>query len=111
MNCDSGGERICCHNSLRDTVYNLAAEAGLGASKEVRFLLPGQDSRPADVLLPNWAVGEGCGARPHGYQSMGRAATTPGYAITVAQNRKVQGTEEACRAQGISYLPMVVDTV
>ena len=55
MNCGSGGERICCHNSLRDSVHDLATEAGLRPRKEVCFLLPGRDSRPANFLLSNWA--------------------------------------------------------
>ena len=32
--------------------------AGLGPVKEGRFLLPGQDRRPADVLLPYWNGGK-----------------------------------------------------
>ena len=38
------------------------------------------------------------------------ATTAPGYTITKAHNRKVRGTKEACRAQGISFLPMVVES-
>ena len=32
--------------------------AGLGPAREVRFLIPGEDSRPADVLLPHWVGGK-----------------------------------------------------
>ena len=39
--------------------YNRAAvAAGLGPVKEGRFLLPGNDRRPADVLIRNWAGGK-----------------------------------------------------
>ena len=41
---------------LKDDV-DTAAAAGLGPIKEGRFLLPGCDRRPADVLLHNWAQG------------------------------------------------------
>ena len=38
------------------------------------------------------------------------AAITPGHAIAFAYDRKVRGTEEACRAQGIAFLPMVMES-
>ena len=57
MCCGAGGERISRHNSLRDAVYETVA-AGLGPVREGRFLLPGTDRRPADVLVPNWAGGK-----------------------------------------------------
>ena len=31
--------------------------AGLAPTKEGRFLLPGDDRRPADVFIPYWAGG------------------------------------------------------
>ena len=42
---------------MRDAVYETVA-AGLGPVREGRFLLPGTDRRPADVLVPNWAGGK-----------------------------------------------------
>ena len=58
MCCGAGGERISRHNSLRDAVYETAVAAGLRPVREGRFLLPGTDRRPADVLVPNWAGGK-----------------------------------------------------
>ena len=49
--CGSGGERISHHNALRDAIFKTAVAAGLGPVKEGRFLLPGNDWRPADVLV------------------------------------------------------------
>ena len=57
MSCGTGGERISRHNHLRDALYETAVAAGLGPTKEGRFLLPGADRRPADILVPNWAGG------------------------------------------------------
>ena len=57
MSCGSGPERNWRHNSLRDAMHEYAVEAGYGPRKEVRFLLPGRDSRPADVLIPHFAGG------------------------------------------------------
>ena len=42
---------IKCHNALRDAIFDTAASAGLAPLKEVRALLPGNDRRPADILI------------------------------------------------------------
>ena len=57
LRCGTGGERITRHNTLRIHLYQLAASAALNPSRESRFLLPGQDRRPADVFIPSWAGG------------------------------------------------------
>ena len=38
------------------------------------------------------------------------AAAKPGHAADVAYQRKMQGAADACRAQGIVFLPMAVET-
>ena len=55
--CGHWGERITRHNSIRDHVHQMAAAAVLNPVKEGRFILPGNDRRPADIFLPNWAEG------------------------------------------------------
>ena len=55
--CGNEGERIARHNALRDALHSTAVAASLGTSKEVRFLLPGSDRRPADVFLHYWSGG------------------------------------------------------
>ena len=50
--CGTGGQRISRHNNLRDAFFNTAVAAGLGPVREERFLLPGDDRSPADVLVP-----------------------------------------------------------
>ena len=58
MCCGSAGERVSRHNALRDALYSAAVSASLGPSREGRFLLPGDDRRPADVLVPHWTGGQ-----------------------------------------------------
>ena len=41
MSCGCGGERISRHNQLGDALYDTAVAAGLGPTKEGRFLIPG----------------------------------------------------------------------
>ena len=39
------------------------------------------------------------------------AATTPGFALTYAHTRKMQGAAEDCRRQGIAFLPLAVESL
>ena len=115
MCCRSGGERISRHNSLRDAVFDTAAAAGLAPTKEGRYLLPGTNRRPADVLLPHWTGGQDAAmdvtvVTPLQEATMPGAATTPGFALDYAYGNKVRGAEEDCRAQGIAFLPIVAET-
>ena len=115
MCCGSGGERIARHNHLRDHLHDTAAAAGLGPVREVRFLIPGQDSRPADVLLPHWIAGQDAAmdvtvVNPCQVATVVGAATTAGHALQHAYTRKVRGSAEACQAQGVTFLPIVVES-
>ena len=116
MNCGTGGERIARHNHLRDAIFETASQAGLGPVKEGRFLLPGVDRRPADVLLPNWAAGKDVALdltviNPLQEATVGEAANTPGHALTFAFQRKVRQVEEECRRVGISFLPLASESL
>ena len=42
---------------------------------------------------------------------MARAATEPGHALTVAFARKVGAVAEACRRQGISFVPLAAESL
>ena len=53
MCCGSGGERIFRHNHLQDHLLDTAVAADLRPVREVRFLIPWEDSRTADALLPH----------------------------------------------------------
>ena len=116
LSCGYWGERITRHNILRDTIFSTAASAALSPVKEGRFLLPGVDRRPADVLLPNWAGGRDAALdvtviNPLQQLTLRGAATTPGHALTVAYDRKMSGAAEACASQGISFIPIVFESL
>ena len=94
MNCAWQGERISRHNILRDTIHSTAVSAGLGPTREGRFLLPGQGAKPADVLIPHWTGGKDTALdvtviNPLQAAEVQGAATTPGNALTVAHERKM----------------------
>ena len=89
--------------------------AGLGPVREVRFLIPGEDSRPADVLLPHWIAGQDAAmdvtvVNPCQVATVMGAATTAGHALQHAYTRKMRGAADACQQQGVTFLPMVVES-
>ena len=110
------GERIARHNHLRDALYHTAVSAALAPTKEGRALLPGTDARPADVLISNWTGGKDTAldvtvVNPLQAAMVAQAATTPGHALTMAYNRKMQGTAAACRREGMVFIPLPVETL
>ena len=111
-----GSERIARHNALRDAIFLTAANAGLGPVKEGRFLLPGADRRPADVLIPHWTGGQDTALDVTVTSSLqtatvDRESTEPGYALTLAHERKLLGAEEDCRRQGLAFVPLTVEAL
>ena len=116
MSNKTGSERIARHNALRDAFYLTSASAGLGPIKEGRFLLPGADRRPADVLVPHWPGGLDTAFDLTVVNSLQDATVTreavePGYALSFAHEQKLRGAEEDCRRQGIAFVPLVVETL
>ena len=116
MNCAWQGERISRHNSLRDTIHSTAVSAGLGPTREGRFLLPGQGAKPADVLIPHWTGGKDTALdvtviNPLQAAEVQGAATTPGNALTVAHERKMTKSWAACNAQGIVFTPLAAESL
>ena len=84
--------------------------------REDRTLLPGKDSRPADVLLPSWFQGHDTAldvtvVSPLQQALLSKAADTAGAALSHAFDRKNRQSLEDCRAQGIHFIPLPVETL
>ena len=100
---------------LRDALNSTAAAASLGPAKEVRFLLPGSDRRPANVFLPYWSGGRDTAwdvtvTHPLQAATVARSATLPGHAAKEAHSRKMREAGELCRRQGIVFIPLALET-
>ena len=54
IGCGGNPDRIHHHNSVRDVIFSAAQTAALAPRREVPSLIPGTQSHPADVFLPNW---------------------------------------------------------
>ena len=116
MNCAWQGERIARHNSLRDAIHSTAVSAGLGPTREGRFLLPGQGAKPADVFIPHWSGGRDTALdvtviNPLQAAEVQGAATTPGNALQVAHKRKLDKSWAACSEQGITFTPLAAESL
>ena len=104
------------YNHLRDALYQAAATANLAPRKEEAALLPGNNDRPADVLIPHWAGGRDCAldvtvASPLLPSRVAQSAETPGHTLSEAFSRKCRQTLEACEREGIVFIPLPVETL
>ena len=90
--------------------------AALAPTKEGRFLLPGQDGKPADILIPHWSGGKDTALdvtviNPLQSAEVRGAATTPGHALNTAHSRKLDKSWDACNRQGIVFIPVAVESL
>ena len=116
MNCAWHGERIARHNWLRDELYNTAVAASLGPTREGRALLPDSGGKPADVFIPHWTGGKDTAldvtvVNPLQEALVHGAANTPGHALTVAHDRKLDKAWEQCNTVGITFIPIAVESL
>ena len=94
VSCGWGGERIGRHNLIRDVLFSACSSAALGPTREDRALLPGTESRPADILLPGWTGGKDTAlditvVNPLQTAFIDQTAAVPGHALRKAYERKM----------------------
>lgn len=116
ISCGIGGERIARHNHVRDAIYNTAVQAGLGPVREPDGLLPGSDDRPADVLIPVWSGGRDTAldftvVNPLQEALVTAASESGSSAVEHAHQLKLRKYGERCEGEGITFLPLAVDTL
>ena len=116
LGCQKSGETIARHNMLRDVIFEAAASADLGPTKEERHPLPGTSARPGDVMIRRWA-GEKDAAidvtvtGPLAASNVSAAATKAGAALDKACQRKQRETADACHQEGLVFLPFAMETL
>ena len=98
------------------SVHQKAAAAVLNPVKEGRFILPGNDRRPADIFLPNWAEGRDAALdvtviNPLQQATVVEAATTPGHSLDFAFDRKMRGAADDCQRQGVAFIPLAFESL
>ena len=116
VGCGGIGDRILRHDSIRDAVFSAAQSAALAPRKEVPSLIPGTFSRPADIFLPNWQRGQPAALDVTVISTLQQstllgAASTQGHALVVGAERKLAAHAVACRAAGIAFVPLVIESL
>ena len=116
LGCAMTRDRIARHNLLRDVLYETAASAALGPVREEKNLLPGRAARPGDIFLRHWSSGKDAALDVTVTNSLASShvagtAAEAGSALNKVVKRKVDGAAEACRDQGIVFLPLAVETL
>ena len=103
------------HDRIRDLIFKQAQRASLSPTMEMPGLVPGSQSRPADVYIPLWVDGKKTAfdisvVSPTQDAIVDRAADLPAAAIEMRKKSKSRLHFDPCRAQGISFFPLVVET-
>ena len=112
---DDHGMKGGRHDRIRDLVYKEAQRASLSPTMEMPGLVPGSQSRPADVYIPSWMDGKKTAfdisvVSPTQDAIVDRAADSPAAAIDMRKASKCRLHFDQCRAQGIAFYPVVVET-
>ena len=81
-----------------------------------RHLLPGTTARPGDVMIRRWANGKDAAidvtvTSPPASSYVVGAATKAGSTPEKACQRKLRETAEACRQEGLVFLPLAMETL
>ena len=103
------------HDRIRDKIHKEAQLASLSPTTEMPGLVPGTLSRPADVYIPSWIDGRKVAfdisvVSPTQDAILHRAAETPAAAIEMRKADKNRRHFDNCSAQGIVFVPLVVET-
>ena len=80
------------------------------------WICPGDDWRPADVLIPHWTGGLDTALDVTVINSLQdataeRKAQEAGFAIAFAHQRKMGGAAEDCQQQGLAFVPLVAESL
>ena len=119
LGCAQQGERLSRHHALRDALYQSAQQAVLSPTREERYLLTQagrEDERPGDILIPSWTSGmdTACDVTvisPLQALTVTKAAREAGSALDTRYRAKMSKYFDACREQGIHFLPLPVETL
>ena len=79
-------------------------------------MIPSSQNRSADVYLPSWKGGRPAALDVTVISTMQQAtiqgaAISQGHALLVGEERKLAAHADACQAVGVSFIPLVVETL
>ena len=107
MHCrDDHGIRGGRHDRIRDKIFREAQQASLNSTKEMPRLIPCRQLRPADIFIPQYLSV----ISPTQEALLHRAADTSAAAIESRKASKIRAHFNNCRAEGIFFQPLVVES-
>ena len=97
-------------------MFSASQTAALAPRKEVPSLIPGSQSRPADVFLPTWTRGQPAALDITVISSLQQltlreAASVAGHALSAGEARKIAAHVPSCRASGVSFIPIIFEAL
>ena len=115
--CGVGNGRILRHNSIREILISVAKQSGLSPVREPRFLIPGVDRRPADLLINSWSsqgldsLIDVCIGSSLRLDTLTRNGATPGTVARLGHERKVQQIGGAVSRLNMEFLPFSMESL
>ena len=111
--CHGRGDIISRHDRIRDTIMAACSSANLSPVCEQKHL-PGNNSKPGDVYLPNFIAGQPAALHvtltsPLQASLLSDAARTCGFALTLATDRKIGHYCQKCSDMGIHFMPLALE--
>ena len=117
LSCKNGPDVVSRHNRVRDTLFEFCQRACLGAQLEAGSSLghEARQTRPADVLIPNWELGKPaaidlCVTSPLNSNTLQVACVTPNSAAMQAEQRKHHSNDAKCEELGWVCIPLFVES-
>ena len=104
------------NNSVRDALFSVAQSYALAPRREVPSLIPGTQSGPVEVFLPNWSRGRPAALditiiSPLQHAKLQGAAFTQGHALLVGEARKYSTHGAPCYSSGIIFVPVTFEAL
>ncbi|KAL5515079.1 hypothetical protein EMCRGX_G000197 [Ephydatia muelleri] len=113
--CKRGGDVIFRHNRLRDILAETCRRAHFSVEAGCNLTPDHSHSRPADVLISNWAMGKTAACdvsvtSPLNSNIMSEAGVTAGAAAQATELRKHEANDVKCSELGWLCIPLVVES-
>ena len=114
VSCHGRGDIISRHDRVRDAIMAACSSANLSPVCEQKYLLPENNSRPGDVVLPSFITGQPAAldvtiTSPLQASLISDAARTCGFALTLAKDRKIGHYYQKCSDMGIHFIPLALE--
>ena len=115
VSCHGRGDIISRHDRVRDIVMTACSPANLSPVCEQKHL-PENKSRTGGVYLPSVIAGQPAALdvtikSPLQASLVSDAARTCGFAITLAEDRKIGHYYQKCSNMGIPFIPLALETL